>query len=102
MSKKLVVSLAGYDAAVDNAVTTYLMAKPWGIWHYINNTWLIAGVPDSVTPRSLHDELEAVPGVGPVRLVIYEVQGEMPYWGRATNEAWEWMSKYWGKPSPKG
>ncbi len=85
-------------ASLQNKVTKFFQAKPWGFWHYISNYWLVSGVPDSYTPKKLFAELvKAVPELDKVRTLVLETHTDTPrYWGTAPSKAWTWMSKHWG------
>lgn len=76
-----------------------LKSHGYGYWHWMETMWLVAGVPDGVTPKSFIEWLEQTPGIDKLTYVVFAVNGLCPYWGRNTKEAWDWMLKSWGEPS---
>ena len=80
-----------------NELTNYLARNGWSYWHWIDDFWIVQ-VPDSYTPESLHDELEALPRIDKATILVFEFSGRIKFWGRNKNEAWEWLN-YLGEPS---
>jgi hypothetical protein len=56
----LAVDSEGMTANQRDRVTLYLNNKPWDVWHWFEDMWLIAGVPDDVTKDELGKEIRSV------------------------------------------
>jgi hypothetical protein len=81
-----------------NAITSHLQNKGWKVWHWYEAAWLISGVPDGWTSRTLHDELDGIPSVRGARLLVIEAAEPQRYWGRSPKPSWKWMKEEWGPP----
>ena len=97
---KFFILLEGATKSQKDAVTTYLMAKPWGVNHHFEDLWLLTGVPNEISAKGLCDEIRAVPGVGSqITMLVNRIAdgASMTFWGRSAPANWEWMAKNWGK-----
>ena len=69
----------------------------YGYWHRMENMWLVTQIVETVTPKSFCTWLEKTPGIDKLTYIVFEVNGESPYWGRGNKESWDWMSESWGE-----
>lgn len=102
MKKFILVLNVGLQPTKD-AITNYLRAKGWPIWHWFENLWLLSNVPDNVTAQSLSEEILALiapiaPGPLTSHIVIDASDKPSAYFGRGPKEGWEWMLQNWGRP----
>lgn len=98
MSQKYILALNPSSSNVRDAVTAYFQGKNWGIWHWLEDVWLLMDVPDEITPRILWEELRGkIPALQPIRGVVLGVDDDLKFWGGVTPEAWPWMKEKWGK-----
>ena len=99
---KFVIGLNNGSREQRNAITTMLQAKKWGFWHNVEDMWLVAAAPDTLTSKALYEEIISNPLIGESALmVVIRIPSEtnMTFWGKAKKDGWLWMSKYWGKTS---
>ena len=73
-----------------NAITKLFSDEQWAYWHWIDDFWIVQ-VPDTYTPKSLHDRLEALDPVGAGTILVFEFRERITFWGRAAKEAWAWL-----------
>jgi hypothetical protein len=97
---RFVVALDSGNREQRNALTALFQTKAWSVWHHFEDLWLLSGVPEAVTPKSLYHELAKIAVIGkhPV-LILRVVDGDHDYYGKTRAEGWEWMEKSWGKAS---
>ena len=97
---RFIVALNGGSRDQRNALTALFQAKAWPVWHYFEDLWLLSEIPENVTAKSLHSELEKIAVIGEHSIVILKIaEGQHEFYGRANPEGWEWMKKSWGKVS---
>jgi hypothetical protein len=99
--KRFIIILDGGDREKRNAITSFLQAKGWYLWHHMEDVWLVTNVPALVNARSISEEISKIPLIGGhPKLVMRVPDGPSNYWGNAPKDAWEWMSKFWqGDPA---
>ena len=97
--RKFVVTVDGGTRDEQNAITQWLYAQEWGVWHYFEDAWLISSASSTMTAKELSEKLETL--IGKKSHVVIQIEGQpvITYWGRAAKVGWEWMKKHWGKPS---
>lgn len=89
--KNLALALHAGEPVKRNAITRHFNNCRWIYWHWIDDFWIVQ-VPNSYTPKSLHQELESLTAVGTTTILVFEFQGRIRYWGRAKKAAWKWLS----------
>jgi hypothetical protein len=80
-----------------NAITIYALARGWHVWHWLEGLWLLAGLPDEMTPPALWQEVIRLPGLLSIRGLAFRVGSEPLVWGGNAPESWAWLLQYWGK-----
>lgn len=95
MGSKYIIAVDGASKEVKDAITTRISGTGYGYWHWMEDIWLVAGVPDNVTPKSFSDWLEETPGCSLLTHIVIKVDTPSSYWGRANKQGWGWMEKYW-------
>lgn len=82
-----------------NALTDLFQKRGWNVWHWMEDIWLLAAVPDEITPKAIAGEISAhlVFQTG-AKFIIIRItdSGKITYWGRGSKEGWEWMARFWG------
>ncbi|HEY6768579.1 MAG TPA: hypothetical protein VI386_27790, partial [Candidatus Sulfotelmatobacter sp.] len=64
-----------------NALTAFLEAKQWAVWHWFNDVWLVDGVPQVGSVGPLRDEIRtAIPTLSQI-LIVAMPAGEHTYSG---------------------
>jgi hypothetical protein len=96
MPAKLQVALDVGTREQRDAITFHLNAKGWKLWHWYQDLWLLAEVPDEVTPRRLWEELRALPPLSQKSVLVMGLDGTPSYYGNAPRDSWDWMADYWG------
>lgn len=89
--KKFAIALNAGAPDRRNIMTSFFNGRDWAYWHWIDDFWIVL-VPEDYTPSQLHNEIEELAGVGTPNILIFEFHSPISYWGRATNEAWDWLS----------
>jgi len=89
--KNIAISLHAGGPAQRNAITKVFVDEKWAYWHWIDDFWIVQ-VPDTYTPKTLHDRLEALEPVGAATILVFEFHGRITFWGRSPNEAWAWLN----------
>ncbi len=93
--KFIAIALNAGTAIQRNEITKYFSNKDWPYWHWIDDFWIVQ-VPNEYTPQTLHDRIEELPDVGTPTMLLFEFTGDIKYWGRSKDEAWDWL-KHIGK-----
>jgi hypothetical protein len=97
---KFIVTLDVGTREQRNAVTEIFKKKEWKLWHWMEDVWLLAQVPDEVTSKVIAEELEAHPLMAGKPNIVIRIPDstESTYWGRGNKDGWEWMAQFWGNP----
>ncbi len=98
MSQKFLIAIDEGSPRQNDAITLYLRGKGWHVWHWLANLWLLSGVPDEETPRSLYSELVDIPTLGGLGMLVMKIDGESLYYGGINPDAWSWLRQEWGRP----
>jgi hypothetical protein len=96
MSNRFLIALTSGNVIQRNAVTEFIRAKGWKVWHWIEDLWLLTDVPPEVSPRTLWDDLIQAPTLKVAKGLVMRLDSEMKYWGGNDPESWEWMKQNWG------
>lgn len=94
---RFMIAAGGLSPQQQDVITKWLQGHDWQFWHWIENVWLLTGVPDSVTPRTLWDEIIAMDGMNGISGVVIQEGFAPVFWGGNQPESWEWMKSYWGR-----
>lgn len=94
MSKKFVIVLNSGTPAEQNLLTQRLVSLQWAYFHYLEDVWLLAGVPDAQTAKTIYADAALI--LGEKTILVFEVQGECEHFGRANPKAWPWLKEHWG------
>jgi hypothetical protein len=79
-----------------NALTAFLEAKGWSVWHWFQDLWLIDNVPEDTKLGSLRDEIKSViPTL--TRIMIMTTEGEKNHAGQVPTEGIKWINEHWMK-----
>jgi hypothetical protein len=96
MAKKFVIAIDSGNQVIRNQITTYLKTKNWGFWHWFDDIWLLSAVEEFQTPKSIYELLVAHASIGNQTIIVFDVDSDSrSYWGRAKQDAWEWLSTQW-------
>jgi hypothetical protein len=96
---RFIIALNNGNREQRNVITALLQAKGWGLWHHLEDVWLICGVPDGVSARAISEEISSISLIGQhPKLVIELPPGRATHWGHANQEGWNWMQQFWGDP----
>lgn len=98
MNNRFVISIEGGAVEQRDALTLHLKAKNFEFWHWLEDLWLLANVPLEVTPKSLWEELNAMPTLAGLHMLIIKTNGAVTYWGWLPAPAHTWLSEKWGVP----
>lgn len=90
--KIFIIALNAGTKELRNEITDFLTRSDFGYWHWIDDTWIVT-TPDRYTSRSLHDEMELNESIKNKVLLVLEVHEPLTYWGRNSDDAWEWLAQ---------
>jgi hypothetical protein len=80
--------------AAKNALTAFLEAKGWSVWHWYSDLWLLDNVSEPINLGSLRDAiLAAIPTLGQV--LIMTTEGILNHAGMVPNESVAWFQEHW-------
>lgn len=89
--KNIAIALNAGFPAQRNAITNFFTNHGWPYWHWIDDFWIVQ-VPDFYTPSTLYAEIENLPEVESVTILLFEFHGTINFWGRADTAAWNWLN----------
>jgi hypothetical protein len=96
MTYNFMIAIDSGTAEQQDAITAHLQRKGYRVWHWIENLWLLAQVPVGTTPKMIWEQLDALPEVGSIPMLITASNGASSFYGRLAPHAWKWMAEYWG------
>jgi hypothetical protein len=82
-----------------NTITDLFQKKGWNVWHWMEDVWLLAEVPDEITSQAISEEIgsHSLFQKNAKFVVIGITDSEKTtYWGRGSKEGWAWMTQFWG------
>jgi hypothetical protein len=80
--------------AAKNALTAFLEAKGWSVWHWYSDLWLIDNVPEPVHLGTLRDEiLAAIPTL--IQILIMTTEGVLNHAGTVPRDSAQWFQEHW-------
>jgi hypothetical protein len=94
---QFIICIDNGNANIRNAITNYLRDSGWGYWHWVDDVWLTAGVPDSMTSKLLWERLEKLPDIAGQSVLVFRVSNDTECYGRLKPGAWEWFKKNWNR-----
>jgi hypothetical protein len=90
----IVTNSAVTQTAARNALTVFLEAKGWPVWHWFEDLWLIDKVPANIDTKELRLEiLRAIPSL--LHILILSAEGSINRSGRVPLESVEWFKEHW-------
>lgn len=100
LTAKFIIMLDNGTWTQAGAITDICKTNGWNAVNKIEGAWLISGVPDEFTSRTLAEKITQNSLIGAkIKLIIKLPENTtMTYWGNAPTDFWVWMAKFWGKP----
>ena len=84
------------NVAAKNAITAFLEAKRWSVWHWYEDLWLIDNAPDQISVIDLRDEiLRAIPTLRQV--LIMTTEGRIGHAGTVPHGSSAWFTEHWSR-----
>jgi hypothetical protein len=81
---------------VRNALTAFLEAKGWAVWHWFEDLWLIDDAPNGVNLVALREEIRgAIPTIS--HFVIMAAEGPADHAGIVPTPSAQWFVEHWGR-----
>lgn len=95
MSRHYVVAIdSGTATAADkDRITESFRTQSFGFWHHFPDIWLLAGVPEHMTAKSIYALIETL--VPQASLFVASMSRPGEYWGRAPETGWQWFKANW-------
>ena len=79
-----------------NALTAFLEAKGWSVWHWYEDLWLIDSAPLMTDFEPLSVEIKkAVPAI--IQLLFLSTEGVILHYGLVPAGSAEWFEEHWGR-----
>ena len=97
MSQKIIIILDDGTTAQRDAITEFLKVKAWQTGHWIDDAWIVTGVPDEITTREIWTSLIENPLLKPIKGLVIKLDAEPTYWGGSSTESWSWMAQHFGR-----
>jgi hypothetical protein len=79
-----------------NALTAFLDARGWSVWHWYPDLWLIDGAPAGIDLAALRVEISrAIPALAQV--LILTAEGPISHAGTVPGESADWFTTHWDR-----
>jgi hypothetical protein len=99
MDYRLLIVVDSRSPPHRDAITAFLRDLGYECWHWIDDLWLLVGVPATVTPHGLWNGLIASdPLLTSLKGLVLRIEGRPVYWGGNEAESWSWLLEHWGRP----
>jgi len=99
MSKRLIIVTNSANATKSSrdAITFHLESMGWPAWHWFEDIWLVANVPDEVGVSALRDAIRALPAFSQSNpdILIFPIKGVTDHSGFLSKDAIPWLKQYW-------
>jgi hypothetical protein len=93
----LVTNIAADDSRSRNALTAFLNAKGFSVWHWFTDLWLLSNVPINLSASQLRQEImQAVPSI--TNFMIFSPDSANDYAGFVPTPSISWLDEHWRKP----
>jgi hypothetical protein len=93
---RLIIATSSTAVPAKNALTAFLEAKGWAVWHWFEDLWLIDNVPNGVSLPVLRDEIRrAIPTISNVLIIAAE--GPSDHAGVVPTPSAQWFIEHWGR-----
>jgi hypothetical protein len=80
--------------AAKNALTAFLEAKGWSVWHWYEDLWLMDNVPPEINLSALRAEIQVViPSIKQV--LIMSAEGQINHAGMVPSPSAAWFVEHW-------
>jgi hypothetical protein len=87
---------AAAEVAAKNALTAFLEAKGWAVWHWYQDLWLIDDAPSGVDLSALREEITStIPTLRQV--LIMTTEGPINHSGTVPSGSVQWFSEHWNR-----
>jgi hypothetical protein len=82
------------NIASKNALTAFLEAKEWSVWHWYQDLWLIDGAPNGINLPALRVEIfAAIPTL--THILILTTEGTINHAGSVPQNSVTWFDEHW-------
>lgn len=79
-----------------NALTAFIEAKKWSVWHWYPDLWLIDGAPATIDLPVFRMEIaRAIPTLP--QFLIITAEGLISHAGMVPQESAEWFTTHWDR-----
>ncbi len=80
--------------AARNALTAFLEAKGWSVWHWYEELWLLDNVPPEINLSQLRVEIQrAIPAL--THILILSAEGAINHSGMVPSQSVAWFVEHW-------
>ena len=84
------------NVAAKNALTAFLEAKGWSVWHWYDDLWLLDNVPNTLSLSELREEIRnTIPTISQV--LIFSTEGLINHSGTVPQGSLTWFTEHWGR-----
>jgi len=83
-----------FEVASRNALTAFLEAKGWSVWHWYAQLWLIDTGSEAVNFIALREEIrKAIPTLS--HFLLTSAEGPTDHAGMVPKESTAWFKQHW-------
>jgi hypothetical protein len=98
MCQQMLIALDSGTPPQRDAISAFLRAKGWDVWHWIDDLWLVHDAPPEIGPRELwRDLITSDPTLVPIKGLILRPGSGLLYWGGNATGSWPWLLEKWGR-----
>jgi hypothetical protein len=91
----IVTNSAVTQVSAGNALTAFLEAKRWAVWHWYQDLWLIDGVPAQINFTALREEIMRAIPEGLPHFLIISAEGPINHTGMVPTPSVQWFVEHW-------
>jgi hypothetical protein len=82
--------------AAKNALTAFLEAKGWSVWHWYEDLWLMDNVPPAINLSALREEIQrAIPTL--YQVLVMSAEGQINHAGMVPTPSAAWFDEHWNR-----
>ena len=92
----IVTNSAVTGVSARNALTAFLEAKGWSVWHWYEDLWLVDGVPLGTRLADLRQEIQGtIPTI--LQILIFTAEGQIEHAGMVPIRSADWFVGHWNR-----
>jgi len=89
----IITNSAHVNAEARNGLTTFLQQQQWEIWHWMEDLWLIANAPESLSIGKLRKDIHRILGDNAAFFIVRATSA--PITGYVSSDSVAWLTSNW-------